>query len=104
MEGIQFKPQVTFRSKLGDFFPCFSYLTISITICVSDARMLDQTAVVVPRETNAEDLLVVHTQSYLDSLRVCSALAICALRCEKLEIGINLCSSMYTFLVTFFSN
>lgn len=32
--------------------------------------MLDQTTVVAPRETTAEDLLVVHTQSYLDSLRV----------------------------------
>lgn len=38
--------------------------------------MLDQTTVVVPRETTSEDLLVVHTQSYLDSLRVSSALAI----------------------------
>jgi len=36
--------------------------------------MLDQTTVVVPRETTPEDLLVVHTESYLDSLRVSSAM------------------------------
>lgn len=60
--------------------------------------MLDQTTVVVPRETTAEDLLVVHTQSYLDSLRVGFALVICVLCCEKLEMRINLCSAMYTSL------
>lgn len=52
--------------------------------------MLDQTTVVVPRETTAEDLLVVHTQSYLDSLGVSYAIAICVLYCEKLEVRINL--------------
>ena len=38
--------------------------------------MLDQTTVVVPRETTPEDLLVVHTESYLDSLRVSSAMLV----------------------------
>lgn len=65
--------------------------------------MLDQTTVVAPRETTAEDLLVVHTQSYLDSLRVsyksCTHLQYMVLCCEKLEMRINLCSTMYTFLI-----
>lgn len=43
-----------------------------VTGYVSDTKMVDETTVVVPKETTSEDLLVVHTQSYLDSLRVSS--------------------------------
>lgn len=43
-----------------------------VTVFVSDAKMVDEATVVVPKETTSEDLLVVHTQTYLDSLRVSS--------------------------------
>ncbi|XP_078369985.1 histone deacetylase 11-like [Oculina patagonica] len=36
---------------------------------LKDAKMVDEATVVVPKETTSEDLLVVHTQTYLDSLR-----------------------------------
>ena len=38
--------------------------------CVSDGKMVDESTVVTPREVTSDDLLVVHTESYLDSLRV----------------------------------
>ena len=45
-------------------------MTVVVFFSVSDAKMVNEDSVVVPRETTQEDLLVVHTQSYLESLRV----------------------------------
>lgn len=39
-------------------------------IFVIEAKMVNEDSVVVPREATQEDLLVVHTSDYLDSLRV----------------------------------
>lgn len=36
---------------------------------LKDAKMVDDSTVVTPREATNDDLLVVHTESYLDSLR-----------------------------------
>lgn len=39
-------------------------------IFVIEAKMVNEDSVVVPREATQEDLSVVHTSDYLDSLRV----------------------------------
>ena len=37
----------------------------------TEAKLVDRDTIVEPREATSEDLLVVHTKTYLDSLRVC---------------------------------
>ena len=40
--------------------------------CFSEAGMIRDDTTVRPHEASAEDLMVVHPKSYLDSLKVCS--------------------------------
>ena len=52
------------------FDPFFEFLSENWTNFVIEAKMVNEDSVVVPREATQEDLLVVHTSDYLDSLRV----------------------------------
>ena len=60
--------------------------------------MVDDNTVVAPREASSEDLLVVHTQSYLDSLRVREQLISKHLTCTVEAFLIHTCK--WTTLLT----